>query len=282
MTSKKQLAKKIWSLIKKRPMAAGGFFIILLTTFAGTFAPFITPYSYDEISPTERVLPPSWEHPMGTDNYGRDVYTRVLYGARVSLLVGGSSIFISMVFGVLLGCISGYKKGLFGDIIMRVMDAMLAFPLMLLAIVLVAALGPSLFNAIIAIGVVYTPGFARITRSVVLVESELEYVEASRALGTSDKRIIFLQILPNCMAPIIVEATIRIAFAILVESGLSFLGMGVQPPTPSWGNMVSESRNYMEMAPWISIFSGSAIALVVLSFNLFGDGLRDVMDVRIR
>jgi peptide/nickel transport system permease protein len=269
-------------LIKKKPLAAAGAVVIIVVVIAGVFAPFLTPYSYDAMSPPERLESPSLKHPLGTDDYGRDVYTRLLYGARFSIMVGASSIFIATFWGVLLGTISGYKKGLIGDLIMRFMDGMLAFPLMILAIALVAALGPGIVNAIIAIGVAYIPNLARITRSAVLLECEQEYVEASRAIGSSDLRIMFIQILPNCLAPVIVESTICLAFAILIESNLSFLGMGVQPPVPSWGNMVSAARNYMGMAPWISIFSGGAIALVVLSFNVFGDGLRDVMDVRIR
>lgn len=225
-----------------------------------------------------RFAAPSLEHPFGTDNFGRDLFTRTLLGVRISLLVGVSSVAISSAIGVPLGGFAGYVGGRFDDLVMRSMDIVMSFPPILVAMTITAVLGPTLTNAIIAIGFVYIPYFARITRSETLSVAQEEFVEASEALGERDSYILFREVLPNAAAPIIVQASISIAFAILAAAGLSFLGLGAQPPTPSWGLMLQQAKQYLTQAPWMAVFPGLGIALTVFGFNLFGDGIRDVLD----
>jgi ABC-type dipeptide/oligopeptide/nickel transport systems, permease components len=225
-----------------------------------------------------RFQAPSAAHPMGTDHLGRDVLKRIVLGARISLYIGGLAVGIATVFGVPLGAVAGYVGGKTDDLIMRSMDVLMSFPPILLALTVVAVLGPSLTNAMLAIGVTYIPYFARVTRSEVVSVVAEDFVEAAHALGERDRRILFLEVLPNAAAPIIVQASISLAFAILAAAGLSFLGLGAQPPQPSWGLMIRQSKQYLGQAPWMAIFPGLGIATTVLGFNLLGDGIRDVLD----
>jgi peptide/nickel transport system permease protein/dipeptide transport system permease protein len=224
----------------------------------------------------------TWKNILGTDDLGRDILSRLIYGARVSLVVAVISVGLAFFCGILLGCISGYYKGWRDSIIMRIMDIILAFPYILLAIVVVAYLGPSLQNAMIAIAITYIPRFARIVRGSVLEECEKDYVSAARAIGARDFRIIFIAILPNCLGPLIVQTTLGFASAILDMAALSFLGLGAQPPTPEWGAMIAKSRALILRASWVMTFPGLAILFAVLGFNLLGDGLRDALDPRLR
>lgn len=257
-----------------------GVIVTLLVTAA--FAPFLAPYDPTEQSLERMLQPPGRGHILGTDDLGRDILSRVVYGARVSLLVGVLSVGISLLIGVSLGLVAGYRAGWLDEVIMRVMDGLLAFPALVLALAITAALGPSLRNAMIAIGIVGIPGFARLVRGQVLSLRAQEFVEAARAAGLDDGRIILRHIAPSTLAPIIVHASLRVAFAVLAEAGLSFLGLGTQPPTPSWGAMLNVGREYLEMAPWLSLAPGAAIFLTTLSFNFVGDGLRDAADPRLR
>jgi peptide/nickel transport system permease protein/dipeptide transport system permease protein len=237
---------------------------------------------YDQLKPPVWHETGTWKNILGTDELGRDTLSRIIYGARVSLTVAIVSVGIAFTLGTLLGCISGYYKGIVDSLIMRVMDMILAFPYLLLAIVVVAYLGPSLQNAMMAIGITYVPRFARIVRGSVLEECEKDYVMAARAVGASDGRIIFVNILPNCLGPLIVQTTLSMASAILDAAALSFLGLGAQPPTPEWGGMIARSRALILRASWVMTFPGIAILLAVLGFNLLGDGLRDALDPRLR
>lgn len=244
-------------------------------------APLLAPFDPMRLDPLNRLKPPSAGHLFGTDNSGRDIFSMVIYGARLSLIVGLSVMGLSAVFGVIMGLLSGYYKFL-DNIIMRINDGMMAFPSILLAIALMAVLGPRVSNIILALTVVYTPRMARVIRSVTFVAKELAYVEAAQALGISDYRIVFRHILPNCIPPMIVQGTFIFAFAVLTEASLSFLGVGAPPYIPSWGNVISEGRLFMREAPWITLFPGMAILLTVLGLNLLGDGLRDSLDPRLR
>ncbi len=229
-----------------------------------------------------RFQPPSGEHPFGTDDFGRDMLSRVIWGGRVSLLVGILSVVFSSIMGVSLGLISGYCGGLIDIVIMRVTDILLSFPGLLLAMMICAAIGSTLMNVIVAISVVTVPRFSRIARGSTLSTREEEFVEAARALGQSAIKVIFFHILPDILSPILVVATLWIPAAIMTEASLSFLGLGVMPPTPTWGNMVSAGKSYLQKAPWIAVFSGMAIVLVVLACNFIGDAVRDAFDPRLR
>lgn len=264
--------------------------LVIITGFilVAVFAPVLSPHDpvatslYDQLKPPVWHETGTWKHILGTDELGRDTLSRIIYGARVSLTVAIVSVGIAFSLGTLLGCISGYYKGMLDSMIMRVMDMILAFPYLLLAIVVVAYLGPSLQNAMMAIGVTYVPRFARIVRGSVLEECEKDYVMAARAVGARDWRIIFINILPNCLGPLIVQTTLSMASAILDAAALSFLGLGAQPPTPEWGGMIARSRALILRASWVMTFPGIAILLAVLGFNLLGDGLRDALDPRLR
>jgi ABC-type dipeptide/oligopeptide/nickel transport system permease subunit len=264
--------------------------LVIITTFVmvAILAPLLSPHDpvatslYDQLKPPIWHTKGSWENILGTDELGRDTLSRIIYGARVSLTVAVVSVGLAFVLGTLLGCISGYYKGFRDSLIMRVMDMILAFPYLLLAIVVVAYLGPSLRNAMMAIGITYVPRFARIVRGSVLEECQKDYVMAARAVGARDWRIIFLGILPNCLGPLIVQTTLSMASAILDAAALSFLGLGAQPPTPEWGGMIARSRSLILRASWVMTFPGIAILLAVLGFNLLGDGLRDALDPRLR
>jgi peptide/nickel transport system permease protein len=271
-----------WRLLRRSKLAFAGLLIILGLIFLAIFGPTIAPYNPNKIAVRDRSQAPSLSHLFGTDDRGRDVLSRVLYGARVSLKVGVIAVGISATVGTLLGAIGGYFRGWLDEVIMRLTDILFAFPAILLAIAIMAMLGPSASNAMIAIGVVYTPIFARITRASVLSVREEVYVEAARASGAGSLRIISRHIMPNVLAPIIVETTLSLAFAILAEAALSFLGLGTPPPEPSWGRMLSEGRDFMQDAPWMGFFPGLAIILAVMGFNFFGDGLRDALDPRLK
>ena len=259
--------------------------IFVLTAF---FAPLLSPHDPVDAALYDQLKPPIWaesgsmKNLLGTDDLGRDILSRLIYGARVSLLVAVVTVGIGVVFGSLLGAVSGYYKGFLDNIIMRFMDILLAFPHILLAIVIMAYLGPGLRNAMIAIGIIYIPRFARIVRASVLEEYEKDYVTASKAVGARDWRIIFAAIFPNCLAPLIVQTTLGFASAILDAAALGFLGLGAQPPTPEWGAMIAMGRSHILRAWWVMTFPGIAILLAVLGFNLFGDGLRDALDPRLR
>jgi len=276
------------SQLWRNKTAVAGLIIITIFILCGIFAPYLSPHDplatslYDQIKPPLWHTNGTWKNILGTDDLGRDILSRLIYGARVSLAVAVFSVGLAFFFGTLLGCISGYYKGILDSIIMRIMDMILSFPYILLAIVVVAYLGPSLRNAMIAIGITYVPRFARIVRGSVLEECEKDYVTSERAIGARDWRIIFIAILPNCLGPLIVQTTLSCASAILDAAALSFLGLGAQPPTPEWGAMIAQSRGLILRASWVMTFPGLAILFAVLGFNLLGDGLRDALDPRLR
>lgn len=270
--------KTLWKRLRKNKAAVVGGFFILLFIVVSLVGPLLTTQDPTAVKVLNKLQPPSAEHWFGTDNYGRDIFTRIIHGMALTLQVGFLSVTMGGVIGVVLGIVSGYYGGKIDTVIMRVMDVLLAFPGILLALAIVSVLGGSLQNVIIAVAVFSVPAFARIVRGSTLSVRKLEYIDAVKALGASDFRIIFKHILPNVMSPIIVQATLRIATAVLTASGLSFLGLGAQPPTPEWGAMLSDGRNFMSDAPHVILFPGIMIILVVLAFNIFGDGLRDALD----
>ncbi|MBC2705042.1 ABC transporter permease [Desulfobacula sp.] len=276
------------SQLWRNKTAVAGLIIIVIFIMVAIFAPYISPHDPIETSLYDQLKPPVWyeggttKNLLGTDDLGRDILSRLIYGARISLLVSVISVSLAFFFGTLIGAVSGYKKGWIDNITMRIMDIILSFPYILLAIVIVAYLGPSLKNAMIAIGITYIPRFARIVRGSVLEECEKDYVTAARAIGANEFRIIFIAILPNCLGPLIVQTTLNFASAILDAAALSFLGLGAQPPTPEWGAMIAQSRSLILRASWVMTLPGLAILFAVLGFNLLGDGLRDALDPRMR
>ena len=259
-----------------------GLILVLAYIFMAIFANNIAPYSPLAMHTQSRLQAPDSTYLLGTDEFGRDILSRLIAGATNSLTVSVVSVAISGLAGTLLGLLSGYYGGWVDNIVMRLMDLIFAFPAILLALAISAALGPGLTNTIIAISIVYMPIFARVGRGSVLQIKELEYIEASRALGSSHSRLIFRHILPNSLTPTIVQVSLALSWAMLTEAALSFLGLGVIPPDPSWGSMLSEARPLMELAPWMAIAPGFAIMLGVMGFNLLGDGLRDILDPRLR
>ena len=272
-------------MIIKNPLSAFGLAIILSLILTAVFAPYIAPYpdqgrGLSNIK--ERLAPPSAVHWLGTDNLGRDVLSRIIFGARVSLQASVFVVFIVVMIGVPLGLVAGYFGGKVDALIMRFADMILAFPSLLLAIAIVASLGHNLFNALIAISVPWWPWYTRLMRSQVVSLKEMQFVESARAVGVSRWRIMFRHILPNCLSPIIVQATIDMGYIILALAGLGFLGLGTQPPAPDWGVMVSDGREFFMKQWWISTYSGAAIFLTVLAFNLLGDGIREALDPKIR
>lgn len=267
--------------------AVAGLVVILLFFAAALLAPLLSPYDPLAQDLNRRLQGPSSAHPLGTDDFGRDILSRVMYGARISLTVGFMSVGIAVVGGLLLGLVAGfYTTGRWGRmidiIIMRTSDILLAFPAVLLAIAIVTAFGPGLRNAMLAIAIIYLPRFIRIVRAAILVEKEHTYIEAGQALGMSHRRLLLRHLLPNVISPVIVQATLGLAEAIIEAAALSFLGLGATPPTPEWGAMLSEGRSFLRLAPWVTFFPGMAIFLIVVSFNLLGDGLRDALDPRLR
>lgn len=272
---------KFWLQFISNPKAVVGTTIVGVLVLVALLAPYIAPYDPTKMNVMARTQPPTVAHPFGTDSFGRDVLSRVIMGSRISIYVGMVSVGIAVLFGVPLGAVGGYYGGYVDEVLMRLMDAMMSFPPVLLALVIMAALGTNLTNVLIALGFVYTPFFARIARSATLSTVNEEYVDAARARGESDAYIIFREVLPNTMAPILVQASITFAFAILAAAALSFLGMGTQPPTASWGLMISSGRGYLSSAPWIAVFPGIAIGITVLGFNMLGDALRDILDPKV-
>lgn len=263
-------------------LAVVGIAILVVVVIAAVFAPILALDDPLKMNPTDLFQGPSLAHPFGTDEFGRDLLSRILWGARVSLLVSLASVGIAVVFGTTLGLVGGFYGQLVDEVISRVLEVIFAFPSILLALGLVGMLGPSTPNLILAIAVVYTPVFGRLSRGTVLSVREREYVEAARACGASSRWIILQHILPNVASPMIVQASLSLSLAVLTEASLSFLGLGTQPPNPSWGSMVSSGQRLIEFSPWVVVFPGGAITLLVLAFNLLGDGLRDVLDPRLR
>ena len=269
---------QLWRRLRKNRLAVAGGALLALFLLIAAVAPWIAPHDPLAQDLYGRLSPPSAKNWFGTDDFGRDILSRVLHGSRVSLRVGVAAVAIALVVGTVIGLMAGYWGGLLDNVLMRLMDLMLAFPSILLAIVVVAVLGPSLNNAMLAVGIVSIPQYARLVRASVLSIREQDYVTAARALGARDARIILAAILPNCVAPLTVQSTLGLAGAILDAAGLSFLGLGAQPPTPEWGAMLSGGRDFILSAPWVLTFPGLAILLTVLAFNLLGDGLRDALD----
>ena len=267
--------------IRSNTKALVGLTIVLVLIVVAVFAPFIAPYSVSGTNIEDRTQPPSIDHPFGTDDLGRDLFSRVVMGSRISLYVGFGTILIALAIGTLIGVVAGYFGGLTDEVLMRVMDAAMAFPPVLLALTLMVVLGPELRNVVIALAFVYTPYIARVARSAALTERNEAYVESAIARGEGNSRIVFSEVLPNCTAPLLVQGSLNISFAILAEASLSFLGLGAQPPTPSWGLMINTGRGFMETAPWLVIFPGIAIGVTVIGFNMLGDGLRDVLDPKV-
>ncbi|MDT0277312.1 ABC transporter permease [Blastococcus goldschmidtiae] len=269
-------------LLARNPTALVAALVLLLIVVVAVFDDTFATQGANEISVEDRLQSPSWEHPFGTDDLGRDILSRVILGASVSLKVGFLAVGFALVVGSLIGLLAGYYGRWVDDVLMRFMDVLFAFPAVLLAIAVLAVRGPGSGNTALAIGIVYTPIFARVTRASVLGVREEVYVRASRSVGASDLRILTRHILPNAAPPIIVQTSISLAFAVLAEAALSFLGLGTQPPNPSWGLMLAEGRGFIDLAWWLAFFPGMAIFLTVLCFNLLGDGLRDVLDPRQR
>jgi len=278
-------ARSMWLMtlrrLRRSKTALVGLAIIVLLFLVAALADVIAPYSPIQTTP-QSISVPTWEHPMGTDLLGRDVFSRVIHGSRVSVYVGVVSILLAILVGIPLGLTSGFYGGRADQVIMRLMDVMLAFPIFLLAIVIMVILKPSTMNVVLALAIVRIPILARIVRGSVLSVKENEYIEAVKALALSQPRLLGRHILPNCLAPIIVTATLDIGNAIIIEASLSFLGLGTQPPTPTWGWDLKQNLTLIEINPWITIFPGLAILVTVLAFNLLGDGLRDALDPRLK
>ena len=276
----KEPARRPWR-VPRNPIGLIGAVVIVFTVAIALAAPLVAPFAPSSQA-QKRLLPPTAQSLMGTDELGRDTFSRVVFGARVSLQVGLLAVAIALALGTTLGMLAGFYGGRLDDVLMRVVDIMFAFPGLVLAIVIAGLLGPSRNNAMIAIGIVYAPAFARVVRGSVLAVKEEPYMEAARVIGASDWRLVRRHVLPNVLAPLIVMVSVYLSQAILSEAALSFLGLGTQPPEPSWGGMLSASRTYMEISPAMAIFPGAAIMLVVLGFNFLGDGLRDILDPRLR
>lgn len=271
-----------WRSFRKNKLAVIGAIIVLFFIMLAVFAPVIAPYGFKDQVLSKRLLAPSALHWFGTDDFGRDILSRVIYGARISLWVGFLAVVGSIIVGCLLGIIAGYYGKWIDTVISRIFDIMLAFPSILLAIAIVAVLGPSLKNALIAIAIINIPNFGRLIRSRVLSVKQEEYIVAAKAVGMSNFRILFRHVLPNSMAPIIVQGTLAIATAIIEAAALGFIGLGATAPEPEWGKMLSDARPFLMQAPWTMVFPGLAIMLTVLGFNLMGDGLRDALDPRMK
>ena len=274
-----------WSLLRRALTSRGAPFggaVLIVAVLAALFAPLLAPYDPLKQDLSNVLLPPSADHLLGTDNNGRDVLARLIFGTRVSLIAGLASVAVGVVAGSLLGLGAGFAGGRADSVVMRLMDAILAFPALVLALALGAVMGAGLGGVVIALGVVYTPTFARLMRGQVLTVRTREYVEAARVLGSPGWRIVRQHILPNVATPIVIQASLSIAFAILAEASLSFLGLGVAPPAPSWGGMINQGRGYLQQAPWIVFGPGAALFVTVLGLNFVGDAIRDALDPRIR
>lgn len=268
--------------IKRSPLTMVGFILTLPIFCVAIFAPWLAPHDPLATDISHKLEPPSPSHLFGTDHLGRDIFSRVVYGSRISLQAGVTIVGIAMVVGILLGSIAGYFGGWIDEAITRVTDIFLSLPSLILALVVAAALGPSLTNTVIALSAVWWPWYTRLVRGQILSIKENPYVEAARAAGATNLRIIFSHVLPNCISPIVVLATLDMGFAILTAAGLSFIGLGAQPPIPEWGAMLSEARNYIRESWWFPVFPGLAVSITVLAFNLVGDGFRDILDPKFR
>jgi peptide/nickel transport system permease protein len=273
----KNFWRQFWYVLRSHPSMLVGLVVLLCILFMAFVGPHLTPYLPLKTNPEKMLQPPSAEHLMGTDNFGRDILTRIVYGARLDLAIAFSVVAIALGTGVLIGVLSGYYGGRVDDVVMRVTDVILAFPSFILALTITAVLGNSIPNVIIAIAIAYIPYFVRLTRGEVLSARELDYAEAARCVGNPNWRIMYLHLLPNCLTPALVQATLCLGWAILDASGLAFLGLGIRPPTPEWGVMVSEgARDIISGQWWTAFFPGAVIVLTAFSFNLIGDSLRDV------
>ncbi len=274
--------KEVFHRMKKNKLAMFGLAIIIILVITAIFADFIAPYDFSTNDLDNQFSTPSKEHIFGTDEFGRDIFSRIVYGSRISLQVGFISVGIALIAGVGLGAIAGFYGGRVDTILMRLIDIIQSLPDILLAIAIMAVLGPGLSNLMIAVGIAAIPGYAKIVRSSVLSIKDSEYVEAARANGSSDIRIITKHIIPNCLAPIIVQATLGVAYAIINAAGLSFIGLGLEPPTPEWGAMLSGGRAYIRDFPHMTMFPGLAIVVTIFALNVLGDGLRDALDPKLK
>jgi peptide/nickel transport system permease protein len=274
--------REFWRHFRRNRLAVAGGVIVAAMLAVALLAPLLAPYDPSAIQVNSILLPPSFDHLLGTDALGRDVLSRMIYGTQISLLVGFVAVGISVVIGVLIGALAGYYPGRVDTLFMRLVDIMLSIPTFFLILAVIALVGPNLINIMIVIGVTSWMGVARLVRGEFLALRESDYVVAARALGVPAHRIIFSHILPNAMAPVYVSTILGIAAAVLIESSLSFLGLGVQPPTPSWGNILTDGKANIEIAWWLSLFPGAAILLTVLGYNLLGEGLRDALDPRLK
>lgn len=279
---KKSQIAEVWKRLKRSKTAMFGLVIVILLIILALGADLFTKYTYEQQDLMASFQVPSKEHFFGTDEFGRDIFSRVVYGSRVSLQVGFIAVAVALCIGGFLGAIAGFYGGKVDNLIMRIMDILLSIPSTLLAIAIVAALGSGLGNLMIAVGISNVPTYARIVRASVMSIGGMEFIEAARAAGSSDLRIIFKHIIPNCLAPIIIQSTLGVASAILTAAGLSFIGLGIQPPSPEWGAMVSSGRAYIRDFPHMTLFPGIAIMLTILSLNLLGDGLRDALDPKLK
>ncbi len=281
---KRSQLKAIFHKFKKNKLAMFGFVILVILIIIVSTAGLYLDYEADVETQDMKAmfLGPSWDHPFGTDQFGRDMFARIIYGGRISLFVGLFTISIALTLGSLIGATAGYYGGKIDNIIMRIMDVFLAIPATIIAIAIVASLGTGLINILIALSISRTPQFARVVRSAILSVKEQDFIEAARACGTKDRRIILRHIIPNAIGPIIVQATLSMATTILVVAGLSFIGLGIQPPTPEWGTMLADGKSQMRYYPYLVVVPGIAIVLAVLSLNLIGDGLRDALDPRLK
>lgn len=269
-------------VMRRRPVGTAALIVVVLLALAAIASPLIAPYDPLNQDYSALLRSPSLAHPLGTDQVGRDLLSRVIYGARISFLVGVVAVGLALVVGTPIGLVSGYFRGVVDEVLMRIIDAIAAFPSLILALAIVAVLRPNLTNVMVAVGITSIPLFARLTRSQVLSLRERDFVLAAGAMGASDMRIMVRHILPNALSPLIVQATLGLGFAILAEASLGFLGVGVQPPTPSWGSILNQGAPLLERAPWLSIAPGASIFVLVLAFNLVGDALRDELDPRSR
>ena len=281
-SSSQNLWKRGLKLARKSPTIVVGLFIILIVLLCALLAPWLSPYDPTSTDLYARLSGPSADHLLGTDELGRDVLSRLIWGARVSLKVGLISVSLGMSVGVVVGVLAGYLGKQVDSVLMSLMDLLLTFPSILLAIAIIAALGPGITQVMIAVGIAIVPNFARVSRGSVISLKETDFVRSAEALGASKLRIMARHIAPNILTPIIVLATLNAAFAIIMEAGLSFLGIGVQPPDPTWGSILSDGRQTIRVAPWISLSAGTAISLTVLGLNMVGDGLRDLLDPKMR
>lgn len=280
--------KEFWSYFSANRGAVGGLVIVVTVLLLAAFADVVAPYNPDLTDSTVFLVPPAWQaggssaHWLGTDAIGRDILSRLIHGARLSLTIGIAVVALSIVVGTTLGLLAGYFRGVFEIAVMRIMDIILTLPSLLLAIVIVAILGPGLMNAMLAVAIVVLPHYVRITRAAVIAETSRDYVTAARMGGAGNWRIMFKEVLPNCLAPLIVQASLGISAAILDAAALGFLGLGAQPPSPEWGTMLADAREFVLRAWWVVTFPGLAILITVLAFNLLGDGLRDALDPKLK